>query len=907
MSLFTISVFAERFDWSIYAEPENDTISHDKDCYYYAETETWVPDAKTLRERFFILSTSSNKFKSGLNVLEGSVEISLADLNKNPPPPWFITFSVPVDFGRIGDSWKTIPDIDFNRAADVIRPIFKTKCLGDPYCYFKSRITFEYLKPSKTGSASVTVKDKVKPLYGSEELSNIYKLVNDPYFLYNLGFTLKQPAAIASSNPKILIGFSPDELTNTGDVTGVYSEATDFKYDVVYVCLDADENNDCDFHFAQDACWNDGFDFYKNKCCGVGAEVEPDTFNSDVNAFCTEDVDDNPVWIPLEYTGEIFELDNAALVPRGDYFRVCGDIPSKIADKSVQIQDNSFFGISLGGEEHQYYCKDKKLLECGGDFPFSSNNFVNTGHKLETVQPVDNFDTYFCAYYFDSSPGFIGMIARWRAGIDAPKFNYTCTQGGFTFTGTKCCGEFPDETYEDPWTTKPLSETPGICEDSEYLADGTIFDDDEFIVFKGSKLSCNEETENICENLLLNIDDEDNAALCTPLGWIKGDEADFQDLTLKSTSWTTDIEDSCCKEDECWDGISCVGETDSIEVDDEFYYCTAGNWVAGTPKSDWNNVKKGMCSLDSQCLVDPLFNFDNTNPVDFWNVENQDRPRCIDDKEYILDHYCDNGEWTSRTKLLAESLYGFSVNSQEDFALYCDSPEKVLLNILDLENSCEINDKLIPCVNNICAVRINDDVILAATLNVDVDDSDSFLVSLGLDEDICTSGTNFLSNCGQGVYYTHNIQSVIYSPDLSYSDEFSSDYFDNKFTSLNSYVDSLPPNLLTDTDYEFFKKPSFSNVFIARANDNEIFSFLELDKTDLHVNYLGVDFKNINLGSNSCNIFKKFQRTHCENQNIPQHFYLTAYEFPVQGSPIPFPVRHLTDYWQSITSSLRLK
>jgi hypothetical protein len=44
--------------------------------------------------------------------------------------------------------------------------------------------------------------------------------------------------------------------------------------------------------------------------------------------------------------------------------------------------------------------------------------------------------------------------------------------------------------------------------------------------------------------------------------------------------------------------------------------------------------------------------------------------RCIASGEWVLDNYCDSGEWTTRTKLLADTMLGLQ---SDNFILHCDN------------------------------------------------------------------------------------------------------------------------------------------------------------------------------------------------------------------------------------------
>ncbi len=897
MSLFTISVVAESFDFTIYAEPDSIVKS-----YTHFEHHGVSKEYPVNIGRVFVLSSGPYEFKRNSPYdVRIRLRIELRDLlggrvfDNTISPAWDWMWAT---------KWKTISSIDdINKVGEVFLVESSLCQHSNADCGLWGKVTFDYLKSKKSLFTSVTIKNEVK------ELGNIRELIKDDHFLYTLGHDLQKPVGIGSPNPKILIGFSSDpaDLTNTGAVAPVREYASEYAQDVVYVCLDSDENGDCDFLYAQDACWDDGFDFYKNKCCGVGAEVEPGNYvEDDVNALCTEDKQGNPVWLPVDYVGEIIELSSGSVVSDGSKFMICGQTPANFPSNVELIPDDSIFDIQIGDVKHNYYCFNKEIFECGGDAPFSSFNYFTTAEKFDVPSASNVLPPGFV--YCAQMPSPFDM-AVWTPFLDAKIFNYTCYKAGFNFTGSKCCE--PGDDYEDPWQTQPESKTSGLCQDGKYIPDWQIFDNNLSLVYKGEERVCDAESLHTCINpLFLNplMDPSipNDMAVCTPQGWIKGDEVRLAFLLPKQTKW--DVEDrGCCLQTECWNGTGCTADG-SFFVDDMFYYCADGDWISGFTKLDFTASKVGFCEFDSQCLVDPDFNPSITDPDDYWNDEDNYRPKCIDNGAFILDNYCVDGNWTSRTYFLAKNLYEFLDSSYEYFTIYCDLPGNVLLDTAELENDCSIHGEDIPCVNNICIAEADDEILLATTLNVPVDDSDSFLASLGFSTSICSSGGSFLNKCGEfnSVWYNNIIKSLIYSPGLGYSSEVpEKTFFVDEFNDIKDYIFSLPYTSTVGSDnYAFFRRPVFNNVFVSKSAQSEVFGFLERDKNSL--DYLGVDFKSINLGADICTkTFKKFRRTNCE-ANSGEHYYLTAFDF-LSGRPPFSPLPPLTDYWKDLTAKLRLK
>ncbi|MCB9362358.1 hypothetical protein H6504_02890 [Candidatus Woesearchaeota archaeon] len=159
----------------------------------------------------------------------------------------------------------------------------------------------------------------------------------------------------------------------------------------------------------------------------------------------------------------------------------------------------------------------------------------------------------------------------------------------------------------------------------------------------------------------------------------------------------------CCPIDHCWTGSKCVPPDNdqgrpTIYPNPEIrhgYRCVydeeeqASYWQEAHLKWDWDNNDQtyGYCLDESQCLVD--FNGVNYTDPDIdktqmfsystrfsTSAENKN-PICIDDGEFIQDHLCRNGEWESRTQLVAEQMLGMAQNFNT-FTFYCDSIDNTL-------------------------------------------------------------------------------------------------------------------------------------------------------------------------------------------------------------------------------------
>lgn len=278
---------------------------------------------------------------------------------------------------------------------------------------------------------------------------------------------------------------------------------------------------------------------------------------------------------------------------------------------------------------------------------------------------------------------------------------------------------------------------------------------------------------------------------------------------------------ACCPQDFCWNGYVCVKPMTESTFLTEFineernYRCIAGKWVEGEVKRDWNDATWGFCKKEDQCLVLPTGKEENT-VKSFYEGKS---PLCIDTAQYILDHYCDKGNWTSRTKFVASKL--IEVAEDEDYVLYCAPYSEALLEFKeekyiggDFEQADaskpklgEVSQKpqlrsycfntlnkmssLVPikentCVNNVCILKYKEGkqskVAFATTLNRNINDPKSFLnaflIPAGISSDkiktICSGGQpgkfvkcdlSGLNLPNADLFYSQDLNALIYAKD----------------------------------------------------------------------------------------------------------------------------------------------
>ncbi len=219
--------------------------------------------------------------------------------------------------------------------------------------------------------------------------------------------------------------------------------------------------------------------------------------------------------------------------------------------------------------------------------------------------------------------------------------------------------------------------------------------------------------------------------------------ADLMDYLREEESVSDNARNaSCCEPNKCWDpnkGL-CVGaSSDYYKINETLAYaCSDGEWVNvfATAKRTPDNCYAGTCPQDSQCLYNIAGDASQNN-----NVSSGANPRCIGDGQVIEDFVCISGNWTTRTKLLAEKLISLA-GSDDDFVLMCGPAEEVLVNKQNIGES-----------NNFCVLNLDGQRIIGTTLNQPLYDEDHNDFITALEQSFYLSypdsGISFDSSCDE--------------------------------------------------------------------------------------------------------------------------------------------------------------
>jgi len=287
-----------------------------------------------------------------------------------------------------------------------------------------------------------------------------------------------------------------------------------------------------------------------------------------------------------------------------------------------------------------------------------------------------------------------------------------------------------------------------------------------------------------------------------------------------------DINDvACCGSlKECVYGGQCYSEG-MWQVNGEARYCSNGGWSINlVEKCDWNNENCGYCDVDSKCITP--------------------QKECIDDGDFVEDHLCENGEWTSRTKIIALQLLEIAGQiDPDDYTLFCD----------DYEDTLNYYDYLIAGIpvieglketNNFCVLKLPEQVIFGTSLNMPIDEG-SFIDTLtGVGDCNNALGINDgkFHQCSSGsskAWYNDKIQSVIYSNRdiLDNPSEFEVDAWEafltflrNPFQKIFNFLMALieEEQGLNVQDYEFITGvKDFSRIYLDKKYIRSIKGIIE--------------------------------------------------------------------------------
>ena len=98
-------------------------------------------------------------------------------------------------------------------------------------------------------------------------------------------------------------------------------------------------------------------------------------------------------------------------------------------------------------------------------------------------------------------------------------------------------------------------------------------------------------------------------------------------------------------------------------------------------KQTWDKTGSGYCYENSQCILNPTqIDFsggaDNATDIEDPYINSV---RCVEAGDFVGDHYCDEGEWITRTSMIAGQMINIAEGGgYDEYTLFCDKYESVL-------------------------------------------------------------------------------------------------------------------------------------------------------------------------------------------------------------------------------------
>ena len=289
-------------------------------------------------------------------------------------------------------------------------------------------------------------------------------------------------------------------------------------------------------------------------------------------------------------------------------------------------------------------------------------------------------------------------------------------------------------------------------------------------------------------------------------------------------------------------------------------------WQPVPLKYTWDYRDSNFCPSPAQCLVDDSYNDALNNQPDlfFQTAAASELPRCIDDSQFILDHLCVNGSWSSRTRSIAESLLSVvSSAGLTQYELFCDKYPSSLnsfdyfegthlvLNSIGICNTGIYNKY--NCANNFCVLTYPGGAAFGVSLNKPIDDSsDSFLYALGESRTLCNNvpSSNQFSSCGANIYYNPVLNSVIFV-NATLAAPAPKSFIDGLYSDLQTYARTPGYSVFNYT-------PSFNQLRIGRDASEFVFSFKQKGVGTLNEQFAGWYFYNVSLPPLACDrVFKQ--------------------------------------------------
>jgi len=445
----------------------------------------------------------------------------------------------------------------------------------------------------------------------------------------------------------------------------------------------------------------------------------------------------------------------------------------------------------------------------------------------------------------------------------------TCQRADEVFTGSLCCSEDddPNEHYNDPGGI-------GGCFDKEFVQSGDlVLGRDDILNLNGEFFGCQLSQS---DSILNRNDDHANQKLippennlikcsqggsffCSFNGTWQPANGDRSNPTTFPQSLDPLQQGECCSPSQCWNGEICLdNQNDDPTVSFLGFRCIEGNWTSAFSKISLLEGRAGFCPDNSQCLVSVI----------------QD-PNCISNGEFIDDNFCEQGNFTSRTKFIATFLRDIVGNN--DFVIFCDNEENVLNTLIGVGNVGAESFFNAGNTNNFCVLLLQNQgpneqpqVIFGTSLNAPLQEDDSFLDFLEIStcNNIVENDNNF-NPCDSSdtVLYNDALQIIIHSnepiplrPGIDIFSKFSS-FIRNPFKTIFRFILDNILNNLNDPQQDAFVEDltRFDRLYLSSTRDGSLNKEIKgtIEGGDFSDKKMTIEYSNF--ATNICNIVDDFR------------------------------------------------
>ena len=338
----------------------------------------------------------------------------------------------------------------------------------------------------------------------------------------------------------------------------------------------------------------------------------------------------------------------------------------------------------------------------------------------------------------------------------------------------------------------------------------------------------------------------------------------------------------------------------------------AAEWVPVTLSPNFDHTAYGFCKRENQCFVSSANNENiDDKPEAYWESNPANKPKCIATGQYILDHYCKDGEWQTRTQKLALALLAIAkqTNSQK-YTLFCDSYKNILnryeyqtqygLVTTFLRNSCQPATKTGCLVNNMCILKYDNSIAFGISINTQINHENSALQAFNLSKNTCSAVDNQYTTCSENIWYDPTLKIIIYAQTTTLPAPLQEETLTQPYEQLRDYIMQFHNSNIAALNYTNYEiKPQFDTLFIAKNQEKEIFAFKQSPLTLSQFSYAGWMYTNINMPQDICTtlIKKMDSRAQCEQQPEENNYYIATVNTPLQRQ-----TQTLINQWQDMTT-----